>query len=312
MQPRHLRLDLLQEPAGLRGVGTCVSSTGTSLTAGRPASPRPRGRGSTPCPFGEGARCRRGETRGRRPCASPIGATRGAVAPHAALRLVDGDDPDELGERGHARRQDATAEDAVRGADDGDSHPAQDDTGSAVPLVQAPGGEKQLVVEILDLPDGTVEIEAGALPGPGRLPETSPKRLAFEQAGERVREVRRVARLDEETLHAVFDDLRQAADAGRDHRLPGTHVLHDRKGRAFEVRADTAMSAATSTSGMSLRVPSRSTQSARPSSSMTDSRRPAQPRRRRRGREAPAGGRAPGRPLRRAPPPPSRAEAGTR
>ena len=71
-----------------------------------------------------------------------------------------------------------------------------------------PGGEKQLVVEILDLPDGTVEIEAGALPGPGRLPETSPKRLAFEQAGERVREVRRVARLDEETLHAVFDDLR--------------------------------------------------------------------------------------------------------
>ena len=47
--------------------------------------------------------------------------------------------------------------------------------------VQTPGGEKELVIQLLDPANGGVEIECGLLPDPGRLPQASPKGLFLEQ-----------------------------------------------------------------------------------------------------------------------------------
>lgn len=36
-----------------------------------------------------------------------------------------------------------------------------------------------------------------------------------------------IARLDEVSILSLFDEFRKAADAGRNHRLPGGHVFED-------------------------------------------------------------------------------------
>jgi hypothetical protein len=63
--------------------------------------------------------------------------------------------------------------------------------------------------------------------------EAIAQRRILEEALDRGRQARRVARRDEQTGLAVYDELRDAADARRDDGKAGGHRLEDRERKAF-------------------------------------------------------------------------------
>ena len=83
------------------------------------------------------------------------------------------------------------------------------------------------------LPSAAAEIEELLESRSSRGPEATAESRVLEEALDRGREARRVARRDEQTGLAVHDELRHAPDARRDDGKAGGHRLEDRERKPF-------------------------------------------------------------------------------